>query len=228
MRALAETLVGVGIDVNLAPVVDLDIDPASQAIGALERSFSADPGVVIAQARATIEAHHDVGVRSVIKHFPGEGSGAGNTDFGFVDVTGTWSRTELEPFRALVGPGSADAVMVGHILNGQLDRDRPASLSRQTVSGLLRDELGWDGVVVSDDLQAGAITARFGQAEAVALAIEAGVDLLLFANQQVYEPDIVRQVTDIVVALVEDGRVPEARIDRSVARIERLRAPMAG
>ena len=224
--ATAVTLVGAGIDINLAPVVDLNLNPANPAIGALGRSFSADPDVVVAQASAVIEAHHAAGLRCAIKHFPGEGSATGNTDNGIVDVTETWTEVELEPFRDLVAAGLPDAIMVGHILNGQLDRDRPASLSGLTVTGLLRGELGWSGAVISDDLQAPAITLAFGPDEAIALAIEAGVDLLLFANQQVYDEDIVEHAIATVLGLVDSGRLSESRLDASVDRIEGMFAPV--
>lgn len=218
----AITLAGAGIDFNLAPVVDLNINPANPAIGALGRSFSADPAVVVAQATAVIEAQRAAGIRIAIKHFPGEGSATGSTDNGIVDVTSTWKPIELQPFRQLIAAHLPDAVMVGHIINRQLDPDRPASLSRPTVTGLLRGQLGWAGVVISDDLQAPAITRAYGSDEAIALAIEAGVDLLLFANQQVYDANIAEHVVTTVLSLVVSGRITEARIDESVARIGTL------
>ena len=218
----AITLNGAGIDMNLAPVVDLNLNPANPAIGALDRSFSPELTVVVAQATAMIEAETGAGIRCVIKHFPGEGSATGGTDEGIVDVTATWTSAELEPFRALVALGLPAGVMVGHIRNDHLDPDRPASLSAPTVSGLLRGDLDWSGVVVSDDLQAPAITQAYGADEAIALAIEAGVDLLLFANQQVYDEAIVERVIASVVAFVESGRIGEARLDESVDRIEAL------
>lgn len=216
------TLIGAGIDMNLAPVVDVNLNPSNPAIGALGRSFSADPDVVVAQATAVIEAQRATGVRCVIKHFPGEGSATGNTDHGIVDVTDSWTDVELEPFRALVAAGLPAGVMVGHIQNDQLDPDRPASLSVPTVTGLLRGELGWTGVVVSDDLQAAAITQQYGAAEAIALALEAGIDLLLLANQQVIDDDIVEHALAAIAGHVASGRISEARLDESVARIEAL------
>jgi beta-N-acetylhexosaminidase len=223
---VAITLAGAGIDLNLAPVVDLDINPANPAIGALDRSFSADPAIVVAHAKAVIEAHHAAGITCAIKHFPGEGSGTGNTDNGIVDVTATWTPVELEPFRSLVGAGEPDVVMVGHIVNGQLDKDRPASLSKATVTDLLRTDIGWAGPVISDDMQAPAITEAFGMEEAIALALEAGVDLLLFANQQVYDDAIVANTIAIIERLVTSGRISEARIDESVDRVESMFGPV--
>jgi beta-N-acetylhexosaminidase len=218
-RSIAWTLASVGIDVNLAPVVDVDANPSNPAIGALGRSFSADPAVVARLAAIEVAAHRDAGVRTVLKHFPGLGSASTNTDFGVADVTATWTRRELEPYRTLIAAGDVDAIMVGNLVNGRIDPDAPASLSAATVTGLLRGELGWDGVVVTDDLQAGAITASFGADDAIRLALAAGVDLLLLANQQSYDPDIAGHVIELVAGLVGDGTIPESRIDESYARV---------
>jgi beta-N-acetylhexosaminidase len=228
-RAMGATMAAAGIDLDLAPVVDVDVNPKNPAIGALGRSFSADPSVVAAMAAAEIRGLHEAGVRATLKHFPGLGSAAANTDFAVVDVTKTWTKAELEPFETLIDAGLPDAVMSGNILNRTLDKTHPASLSAATVDGLLRDKLGWSGVVVTDDLGAVAITSRFERAEAVALAIEAGNDLLLFANQATYVPDLTDQLIDTIVGLVDSGRITEARIDASIARLDLLAPrPAAG
>jgi beta-N-acetylhexosaminidase len=216
---IAGTLADVGIDVNLAPVVDVNVNPDNPAIGALGRAFSADPDVVARDAAIEVRAHRDAGVRTVLKHFPGLGSASTNTDFGVADVTDTWTRTELEPYRTLIASGDVDAIMVGHVVNGQLDPDAPASLSAATITDLLRTELGWDGPVMTDDLQAAAITDAFGADAAIELALAAGNDLLLLANQQTYEPDIAAHVIALVAGLVRDGTLSQARIDESYARV---------
>ena len=221
-KTIATTLATNGFDLNFAPVVDLDVNPSSPAIGALDRSFSADPDVVVEKATIEIQAHRTAGVRTTLKHFPGIGSSTSNTDFGVADVTKTWTRTELEPFAQLIAADMADLVMSGHVVNGQLDRGRPASLSKPIVTDLLRGELGWEGVVVTDDLQAAAITKAFGRDEAILLAIEAGNDLLLFANQQVYDSKLVGRVVATVEAAVRSGRIPEARIDEAFERVQAL------
>jgi beta-N-acetylhexosaminidase len=221
-KGIAETLASVDIDLNFAPVVDLNVNPESPAIGALGRSFSADPDVVVAMATAEIEAHRAAGVRTTLKHFPGIGSSTTNTDFGVADVTKTWSRRELEPFQRLIDAGTADVIMAGHVVNGQLDPDHPASLSNAVVTELLRDEMGWTGPVVTDDLQAAAIDQAFGFDEAVVLALEAGNDLLLFANQQGYDPKIVSRAIDAIGAAVDGGRLPVARIDEAWQRVQRF------
>jgi len=221
-RGLARTLASVGISLNFAPVVDLNVNPKSPAIGALDRSFSADPDVVVEMATAEIEAHRAVGVRTTLKHFPGIGSSTTNTDFGVADVTKTWRTRELEPYMQLIKAGTVDLVMAGHVVNGQLDPDHPASLSTSTVTDVLRGQLGWAGPVVTDDLQAKAIVAAFGFDEAVVLALEAGDDLLLFANQQAYDPRVLGRAIDAVAAAVASGRLNEARIDEAYERVQHL------
>jgi beta-N-acetylhexosaminidase len=175
--------------------------------------------VVARDATLEVLAHRARGVRTALKHFPGLGSATANTDFGVADVSRTWSTKELTPYMSLLGQGLVDVVMAGNLVNGQIDPLAPASLSRGTVTDLLRDELGWGGVVITDDMQAGAITAAFGTEDAIALALDAGNDLLLFANQQVYDPDVVAGTLDLIEGMVTDGRIDEARIDRSYARV---------
>ena len=221
-RLIATTLAANGFNLNFAPVVDLDVNPDSPAIGALDRSFSADPFVVVARATVEIDAHRAAGVRTTLKHFPGIGSSTTNTDFGVADVTKTWTARELEPFAQLIAAANADLVMAGHVVNGQFDAKHPASLSPTIVTHLLRGQLGWDGIVVTDDLQAAAITKAFGRDEAVLLALEAGNDLLLFANQQVYDSKLVSRVVDLVAGAVASGRIPEARIDEAYGRVQAL------
>jgi beta-N-acetylhexosaminidase len=221
-HAIASTLAANSFNLNFAPVVDLDVNPASPAIGALDRSFSADADVVVARATVEIDEHRAAGVRTTLKHFPGIGSSTTNTDFGVADVTKTWTRNELEPFRRLIAAGKADLVMAGHVVNGQLDADHPASLSKAIVTDLLRGGLGWDGIVVTDDLQAAAITHAFGRDEAILLALEAGNDLLLFANQQVYDATLISRVVKLVAAAVTTGRIPRTRIDEAYGRVQSL------
>jgi beta-N-acetylhexosaminidase len=222
-RDLAQTLASTGFTFNFAPVVDLNINPTNPAVGKLGRSFSADPKVVVANASEEVRQHRAVKVVTALKHFPGLGSATGNTDFDVVDVSATWKPVELEPFRDLVATGMADTVMVAHILNRQIDPELPMSLSRAAVNDKLRNQLGWTGAVVSDDMQAVAIASRYGRDEAVALALDAGVDLLVFANQQEYDPEIVTGVVDGVVNLVRSKRITEARIDEAAARVNALR-----
>ncbi|HEY2669210.1 MAG TPA: glycoside hydrolase family 3 N-terminal domain-containing protein [Rugosimonospora sp.] len=222
-QGLVHSLTSTGVNLNYAPVVDLNVNPDNPAIGQLGRSFSADPNVVVKNATEEIQAHRAAGVKTVLKHFPGLGSASGNTDFAVVDVSTTWRTIELEPSQRLISAGVADSVMAAHILNKQLDPNRPASLSPAVVTDLLRGKLGWKGPVVSDDMQAVAISSTYGRDESVAMAFSAGVDLLVFGNQQVYDPNIVDETLDNVVNLVRQGHLSEAQIDASVARVNTLR-----
>ena len=221
-RDMAETMAALGIDLNLAPVVDLNVNPRNPAIGALERSFSADSTVVGDMASAEILGLHEFGVRAAIKHFPGLGSAAANTDFDHADVTATWTVAELEPYETLIEAGLPDAVMTGHMINDRFDPGVPASLSVATVDGLLRGQLGWDGAVITDDLGAEAIAATYAQEEALALAIEAGNDLLLFANQAHFVADLAVTLIETIAGLVESGRIAESRLDEAIDRLDLL------
>lgn len=221
--AMARTLRDAGITLNLAPVVDVDTNPTSPAIGALDRSFSADPAVVAAHAEAFVRGHHDVGVLTTLKHFPGHGSATGDTHAGLVDVTATWDPLELDPYRALIADGLADAVMVAHVVDGQIDPDRPASLSSATIDGLLRGDLGYDGVVVSDDLQMGAITRQWGFEEALRLAVEAGADLLTYGNNlDSFDADLGTRAYETLLGHVRSGAITQDRIATSYRRLAAL------
>ncbi|WP_245601850.1 glycoside hydrolase family 3 N-terminal domain-containing protein [Hamadaea tsunoensis] len=222
-QGMVTSMKSVGVTMNYAPVVDLNVNPANPAIGKLGRSFSADPSVVVANATEEIGVHRAAHIQTSIKHFPGFGSAAGNTDFDVVDVTDSWHRSELVPFQRLIAAGTADSVLVAHLLNRQLDPDKPMSLSRKVVTDLLRGQLGWQGPVVSDDMQAAGITARFGAAEAFTLAVQAGVDLLVYANQQVYDAKVVEETLATAVARVRSGDLTMAQIDAAVSQVDKLR-----
>jgi beta-N-acetylhexosaminidase len=219
--ATGATLAGMAINLNLAPVVDVNVNPTNPSIGALDRSFSSDPTVVTEMATAVIRGLHGAGVMATLKHFPGLGSATGDTDHEFVDVTATWTRNELKPFSQLIASDLPDAVMVASALNGQLDAHYPSTLSAPT-HALLREQLGWDGVVVTDDLQAGALRDSYPTADITRLALLAGNDLLLFANMQLYEADVAAATIDAIVGLVEAGTISRDQIDASVARLERM------
>ena len=143
-------------------------------------------------------------------------------------MTETWTRRELEPYAALIRAGLADCIMTAHVFNAALDPEYPATLSKATIDGILRGELGYDGVVISDDMQMGAIRKHYGFEEAVVKAIEAGVDILAIANNSVFEEDVVARTVDIIRRAVETGRLDVERIDRSYRRIQALKRSMAG
>lgn len=226
---LAATVAAGGIDLNLAPCVDVAINPDGPGLGALGRSFGRDPSAVIACAAEQIDAMHAHGLACCVKHFPGHGSGAGDTHFGLVDVTETFVESdELAPYRALLGPDRAwreapDAVMIGHVLHRGIDAERPASLSRAHVTGLLRERLGYDGLVVTDSLDMRAIADRFGAGEAAVLAIEAGCDVALEANNlSEVRPCPADRMHAALRASVDDGRLSVERVEAGAARLDRF------
>jgi len=226
-RQFAETeatvLAEAGFNLNFAPVVDLDVNPANPVIGGIERSFSADPAVVVKHAVEVIRAYRAAGVLTTLKHFPGHGSSRSDSHLGFTDVTETWSQTELEPYRKLVETGLCDTVMTAHVFHAGLDPKYPATLSRPIIQSLLREKLGFDGLVISDDMQMKAISANFGLKEAIVRAVEAGVDLLTFANNSVFDPAAAGTAVGILKESVADGTIPAERIKRSYDRILRFK-----
>ncbi|WP_438480742.1 glycoside hydrolase family 3 protein [Oleiharenicola lentus] len=219
----AQTLRSVGLNLNLAPVVDLDLGPDNPIIKGKGRAFSADPAIAAQHAAEFIRAHRAQGVLTCLKHFPGHGSAKGDTHYGLVDVTQSWREEELMPFQELIAAGLADVVMTAHVFNKNLDSENPATLSRAVMTGILRDRLGFQGVISSDDMEMRAIASHYGLENSVPLAIEAGVDLLCFGNNLSYHPDISGRVADIIVRAVESGRISESRIDASCERVLALK-----
>ncbi len=213
-----------GINYNLAPVVDLAINKKNRVIYKLGRSFGSNPQDVIKYSTIFINAMHQNGVLTSIKHFPGHGSSLGDTHKGFVDVTKLWQKKELEPYRVLTQKGVVDTVMVAHVFNKNIDTQYPATLSTKTVNGLLRHQLGFDGVVITDDLQMGAIAHRYGLKNTLKLAINAGDDLLLFGNQlSVNNMVSTKELVDTIKSMIETGEIDISKIEKSNNRIEKLK-----
>ncbi len=217
---LAAALKAAGINLNLAPVVDLAVHPENFIVKK-ERTFSPDSATTVRHASSFIRAHHDQGVLCTLKHFPGHGSSTADSHKDMTDVTETWQASELEPYRQLCK--TTDVVMTAHIFQRNLDPDRPATLSKRIITGLLRKEIGYDGVVMTDDLGMKAIADHYGFETALADSLNAGVDLLLIANNETYDPDLVPKTVRIVAGLVRSGRVPEARIDEACRRVAQLK-----
>ena len=220
---IAQWLLDGGVTLNLAPVVDVATNPDNPIIAALGRSFSSDPESVAIQAAAYIDGHHDKGIKCTLKHFPGHGSSQRDTHLGFVDVTDTWSENELIPYRRLLEQGKVDAIMTAHIFNANLDAELPATLSPAIVNGILRQQLGFDGVVISDDMQMRAITDLFKLERAFELAILAGVDMIAVANNVTYSGTIADRFITTVHKMLDNGTIGEERIEQSFQRIMRLK-----
>jgi len=223
-QKMSAELISVGINYNLAPVVDLAINKKNRVIYKLGRSFGSNPKEVIKYSKIFIDAMHQNGVITAVKHFPGHGSSLGDTHKGFVDVTRMWQKKELEPYRVLSQERYIDTVMVAHVFNRRLDPKYPATLSAKTVNGLLRNKLGFDGVVITDDLQMGAITHKYSLKNTLKLAINAGDDLLLFGNQLSVKSMVsTKRLVDTIKQMVQRGEIDISKIEKSNNRLEKLK-----
>jgi beta-N-acetylhexosaminidase len=225
-RDQARQLADLGIDLNFAPCVDLDLEPSNPIIGGRDRSFGAVPEQVNACAARILHAHRAAGVAACLKHFPGHGSSRGDTHLGAVDITDSWRReAELAPYRALL-PSPGVAVMVGHLLHRELDPTVPASLSRAVIQDLLRRDLGFAGVVITDSIDMHAIADHHSPAEAAIRAIDAGADLVVDGfNLDERDEHPAELLAEAIERAAADGRIEGgmARVEESAARLDALR-----
>jgi beta-N-acetylhexosaminidase len=222
---LSQELQNLGFNMNFAPVVDLNINPKNPIIGALGRSFSSDPQEVALHAKAFVDAHNQNNVISVVKHFPGHGSSLGDSHLGMVDVTETYKEEELFPYKTLQEEGLLKAVMTAHIFNKKVDRNFPATLSPNFLINILRKQIGFQGVIISDNMQMDAITQNYGFEEAIIKAINSGCDILLFSNNShsEYDEQLPYKVHRIIYQAVKSGKIPKERIFESSDRIHDLK-----
>lgn len=225
---LAAECAAFGLNLDFAPVLDVWSNPGNTVIG--QRAFSADARTVAGLGPAAARRMMDQGIIPAVKHFPGHGDTVVDSHVGLPVVDKSLEeleKTELIPFRAAIQSAGTDgqvpAVMVAHILLTQLDPERPASLSPAVVTGLLREELGFAGAVLTDDLTMGAVTQSYGLGEAAVLAVEAGCDILLVCHG----PDSVPAVRTALLEAAASGRITAERLDESVYRILRLKTEYA-
>lgn len=220
---MALTLKALGFNLNFAPVVDLKLNELQGIIGKLGRSFSKNPEIVANLAKQFVEIFSRYGIACAYKHFPGHGSAVGDTHEGFVDVSDTFQEEELMPYQTLVkDPYHPVMIMTAHVVNKHLDSSGlPATLSHDILSGILREEMGYDGVIVSDDLQMNAIASHYSLEDALCLTINAGADMIIFGNQ--LGNNSAPEVIDIVERLVLQNKIDSQRIDQAFRRIIRLK-----
>lgn len=227
--ACAAMLAEHGINLNFAPVVDLDCDPPSPIIGHYGRSFGKDPELVSQHAMAWVKAHHAQGLACCLKHFPGHGRARSDTHHGFVDASTHWQPEELEPYRRLIAAGFQDAIMSAHLVLRQLDASGlPATLSRLILTGLLRQQLGFQGVICTDDLQMGAIRQRWSYREAVQQAVLAGADMLVIGNNLADQPEALDEGVAAIEDLLMEGRIAEEQLLASIERLQALKSRASG
>ncbi len=216
----AKMLHDAGINMNFAPVVDLSLNPKNRVIVGLNRSYGKDATKVSEYAKVVIKEQKAYNIISVLKHFPGHGSSFGDSHEGVVDVSKSWSPDELLPYSHLIAEGVADVIMTAHIFNRHIDALYPATLSYKFNTKLLREMMHFRGVIISDDLQMGAIAKHYTLQERTQLAINAGVDILLFGNQ--LQQMQVKEIVESIFKSVKSGKIPLQRILESNRRIQNL------
>ncbi len=226
-RAAAATgreLAAVGINVDFAPVADVNVNPANPVIGI--RSFGSDPAAVARLTAAATTGYGEVGVICTPKHFPGHGDTAVDSHIGLPRVehdAATLNRVDFPPFRAAFAAG-APAVMTAHVLAPALEpTDTPATLSRRVLHGVLRDRLDFSGVIFTDSLGMGAVAATYGTPEAAVRALAAGADILLIGADAGRPATDRTDAMDAVVTAVRSGRISPKRLDAAVAAVLRLK-----
>lgn len=224
-QTMAETLKSNNFNLDFAPVLDVEVNPNNPVIAQLERSFSADPILVTKNAEAFSKAFSSKKIACAYKHFPGHGSSSSDSHQGFVDVSDSWSEQELLPYQELINqPDHCGLIMTAHIVNRNLDPSGlPATLSQPILTGLLRQNLQYDGVIITDDMQMKAITDHYGLEKAITLAINAGADMLMFGNQLVEKPQDPQTIIHIIEQKVASGDIALERIEDAYQHIVRLK-----
>ncbi len=229
-KKLAQEVFDAGFNLNFAPVVDVNINPTCPIIGGLGRSFSSYPKVVVDQAEQFIRVFKERDIIPVLKHFPGHGSSSSDSHLGLVDVTGTYRmKLELQPYSHIIAEGYDGMIMTTHIINGQIDQTQckagsktdhstwcPGTMSKKTLTNLLREQMGFKGLIVSDDMTMGAIAQEYDISESFKNAINAGVDIFIVANN--YE-DQTDKIINAIAQLVKNGEIEREKIDAAYNRI---------
>ncbi len=210
-----------GFNLNMAPSVDVH-DPKNPVIGKYGRSFSTDVERITAYASAFVDGFSAARVACSIKHFPGHGSSRGDSHDGFVDITNTWSENELVPFQRLAG--KAPMIMGGHLFHPQFSNGKsPVTFSQKALISKLRKGLGYQGIILTDDLDMGAIRKNFQLKEAIILSLAAGNDLLLLSNSLNYDEDLPANAVRWISSAVKEGRISQGQLKASYSRVMRAK-----
>ncbi|MBQ8848666.1 MAG: glycoside hydrolase family 3 protein [Candidatus Gastranaerophilales bacterium] len=211
-------------NLNFAPCVDLELNPNS-IIAIKERSYGKNPETVSKYASIFIEEHNKNKILTSIKHFPGHGSIDIDTHKNFADATKTFIDDEIEPYNLLKNYNDMNMVMVSHIYNSKIDEIYPASLSKKTIKGLLINKIGFNGVIISDDYDMGAIRKNYTLNEIVVNSISSGVNILLFSNNiKTKDKNLAKKIHKIVKKEIKNGNINPQDIDNSFEKIMAIKA----
>ena len=217
-------LAALGFNINLGPVLDVD-EPTNPAIGVFGRAYSTDPERIATYAQAFVEGFASAGILCAAKHFPGHGRAVSDSHDGAADISATWTEAELDPFaRVLASNHAPPMVMTGHLRLDPVAPDgRPATVSAPIVTGLLRERLRYQGVVVTDDLDMGAVSHIMGREDAIVQAIAAGSDLLMVKNLFGYDPLMPQRAVSWVRTAIARGVLSEEQVMAAAERVRAIR-----
>ena len=231
---MAQGLARVGVNLNYAPVVDLH-DDQSAVIGHYGRAYSRNPEEVARCASDFITGHHKAGVLTCLKHFPGHGLALKDSHKGLVDISSTVHPDELAVYETMMAHHAVDMIMTAHVHNAHVDPVFPATLSEAYVNGLLRQKMGYDGVVITDDLQMGAILQHYPVEKALILALQAGCDLMIISQNAgsaggvsgfKAHPDMPEKLHAVVEAALQAGEITLDMLQTAYGRVQRLKAKL--
>lgn len=218
-RTIADEIKSFGFNMNFAPVLDVNSNPKNPVIG--DRSFGANPNIVSNLGIETMKGIQSENVIPVVKHFPGHGDTSVDSHVGLPTVNNDLNRLksfELVPFAKAIENG-ADAVMIAHILLPKIDKDNPSSMSKIIITDILRDNLKFDGVVITDEMTMGAIIKNYNIGEAAIKSVNAGTDIILVGHGYDNEIEVINALKDAV----SKGKISDKRINESVYRILKLK-----
>ena len=219
-KSMGESLKVTGFNMNYAPVLDIFSNPQNTVIG--DRAFGSDIETVSTMGISTMKGIEDEGIISVVKHFPGHGDTFVDSHYGLPIVYKSLKELdnfEFIPFKKAIEEG-CKAIMVSHILLDKIDNKNPSSMSKTVITGILREKLGFDGVIITDDMEMKAITENYTIEDASVKSIIAGCDILLIGSGTEY----VNKVIDAIKEAILNGHISEERIDESVTRIIKLKS----
>ena len=221
-NSISSALSKAGVNLNFAPVLDLDYGDKTY-IGKLERAFHVDPKKVIEHSKIFIETLRENNIISCGKHYPGQGSAFGDTHQGLIDISASWSVADLLPYAELIESNHLDMVMVSHVFNDKFDAELPASLSHETITNSLRNDLNFKGVVICDDPSMRAISDNYELEDMFSLMINAGVDLLCLGNNLEYDPDYIPKAVNAIKSSIGKNNISIEKLQQAIERVNTLK-----
>lgn len=221
----AQFLRQMGFNVNFGPVVDLETNKNNPVIAKLERSYGTDIETVSHYAFMFVDAHRQANMLTALKHFPGHGSSSGDSHKGFVNVSKSWNALELAPYQNLIAWNAADMIMAAHVFLDSMSDDGivPTSMSHKAITQTLRGQLGYTGVVVSDDMAMGAIVNNFSSEAAIIKAINAGTDIVMMSFRKNTKGSLGSWVHNTIKQAVANGQINKQTIINAYNRIQSMK-----